>query len=261
MGGIKGVGEAAVEYIIAEREKNGFYTDMFDFISRVIQKSVNKKSLESLAYSGAFDCFTSYHRAQYFNVSEGDKLSGLEKIVSYGQAKQANSIGNRNTLFGNMSAAMEVPIPKIAPCEQWTLTELLDYEKEVTGMYMSGHPLDHFKFELKYYGITRINDFNEIKETLHLQPNPGRGLKVAGLIIDVQHRVTKTGKNFGSFSMEDFTGKTEFLLWSEDYIKFQNYLDKGQNVLLNGTFRPKYNRIMKFMALAIIETINCMTPK
>jgi len=167
MGGIKGVGEAAVEYIIAEREKNGFYTDMFDFISRVIQKSVNKKSLESLAYSGAFDCFTSYHRAQYFNVSEGDKLSGLEKIVSYGQAKQANSIGNSNTLFGNMSAAMEVPIPKIAPCEQWTLTELLDYEKEVTGMYMSGHPLDHFKFELKYYGITRINDFNEINETLH----------------------------------------------------------------------------------------------
>ena len=158
-----------------------------------------------------------------------------------------------------MSAAMEVPIPKIAPCEQWTLTELLDYEKEVTGMYMSGHPLDHFKFELKYYGITRINDFNEIKETLHLQPNPGRGLKVAGLIIDVQHRVTKTGKNFGSFSMEDFTGKTEFLLWSDDYIKFQNYLDKGQNVLLNGTFRPKYNRPdefeFKIYSMSLLETV------
>ena len=124
---------------------------------------------------------------------------------------------------------------------------------------MSGHPLDHFKFELKYYGITRINDFNEIKETLHLQPNPGRGLKVAGLIIDVQHRVTKTGKNFGSFSMEDFTGKTEFLLWSEDYIKFQNYLDKGQNVLLNGTFRPKYNRPdefeFKIYSMSLLETV------
>ena len=246
MGGIKGVGEAAVEFIIAEREKNGAYKDMFDFISRVVQKSVNKKSLESLAYSGAFDCFTAYHRAQYFNVSDGEKLTGLEKIVSYGQAKQANSIGNSNTLFGNMSAAMEVPIPKIAVCEPWTLTELLDYEKEVTGMYMSGHPLDHFQFELKYYGITRINDFNEIRDTLHLQPNPGRTLKVAGLIIDVQHRVTKTGKNFGSFSIEDYTGKTEFLLWSEDYIKFQNYLEKGQNVLLNGTFRAKYNRPTEF---------------
>ena len=111
---------------------------------------------------------------------------------------------------------------------------------------MSGHPLDHFKFELRYYGITNIADFNEIKETLQLQPNPGRAIKVAGLIIDVQHRVTKTGKNFGSFSIEDFSGKTEFVLWSEDYIKFQNYLEKGQNVLLNGFFRPRYNRPNEF---------------
>jgi len=116
----------------------------------------------------------------------------------------------------------------------------------VTGMFMSGHPLDHFKFELRYYGITNIADFNEIKETLQLQPNPGRAIKVAGLIIDVQHRVTKTGKNFGSFSIEDFSGKTEFVLWSEDYIKFQNYLEKGQNVLLNGFFRPRYNRPNEF---------------
>jgi DNA polymerase-3 subunit alpha len=92
-----------------------------------------------------------------------------------------------------------------------------------------------------------------------LQPNPGRTLKVAGLIIDVQHRVTKTGKNFGSFSIEDYTGKTEFLLWSEDYIKFQNYLEKGQNVLLNGTFRAKYNRPTEFEfkihSMSLLETV------
>jgi len=179
--------------------------------------------------------------------------------VNYGQAKQSNSIGNSNTLFGSMSAAMEVPIPKIPACEEWTLTELLDYEKEVTGMYMSGHPLDHFQFELKYYGITKINDFNEIKDTLHLQPNPGRGLRLAGLVIDVQHRVTKTGKNFGSFTIEDFTGKTEFMLWSEDYIKFQNYLDKGQNIVLNGVFRSRYNRPdefeFKINTMSLLETV------
>jgi len=111
---------------------------------------------------------------------------------------------------------MQVPVPKLTKTEPWTLTELLEHEKDVTGMFMSGHPLDHFKFELRYYGITNIADFNEIKETLQLQPNPGRAIKVAGLIIDVQHRVTKTGKNFGSFSIEDFSGKTEFVLWSED---------------------------------------------
>jgi len=259
MGGIKGVGEAAVENIIAEREKNGWYKDIYDFIGRVIQKSVNKKSLECLAYSGGFDCFTNFHRAQYFNITDGEKQTGLEKIINYGQAKQAHSIGTTNTLFGNLSAAMEVPHPKIAICEPWTLTELLDYEKEVTGMFMSGHPLDHFKFELKYYGITKINDFNEIKNTILEQSNPGRSLRVAGLVIDVQHRVTKTGKNFGSFSIEDFTGKTEFLLWSEDYIKFQNYLEKGQNILCNGFFRPKYNRPTEFefkiTSMSLLETV------
>jgi DNA polymerase-3 subunit alpha len=259
LGGLKGVGEAAVDNLIAEREKNGAYTDIFDFIKRVLQKNVNKKSLESLAYSGAFDCFTAFHRAQYFNIPDGERVNGLERIIGYGQAQQSLSAGTTNTLFGDLPAAMQVPQPKIPNCEPWTLTELLDHEKEVTGMYMSGHPLDHFKFELKYYGITRINDFNEIKDTLHLQPNPGKSLRVAGLITDVQHRVTKTGKNFGSFSIEDFSGKTEFLLWSEDYIKFQNYLEKGQNILINGFFRPRYNRPNEFdfkvSTMSLLETV------
>ncbi|MDB5209723.1 MAG: dnaE, partial [Sediminibacterium sp.] len=257
LGGLKGVGDAAVDNIIAEREKNGWYTDMFDFIKRVLQKNVNKKSLESLAYSGAFDCFTTYHRAQYFHIPDTDRTTGLEKIISYGQANQT-AVGSVNTLFGDLSDAMKVQMPKIPNCEPWTLTELLDHEKDVTGMFMSGHPLDHFKFELKYYGITRINDFNEIKDTIHLQPG-NKSLRVAGLIIDVQHRVTKTGKNFGSFFIEDFTGKTEFLLWSEDYIKFQNYLEKGQNVLLNGFFRPRYNRPNEFdfkiNTMSLLETV------
>ncbi|MEN9686226.1 MAG: polymerase subunit alpha, partial [Bacteroidota bacterium] len=259
LGGLKGVGDAAVDNIIAEREKSGVFKDMFDFIKRVLQKNVNKKSLESLAYSGAFDCFTTYHRAQYFYVPDGDRTNGLEKIIGYGQAKQSLSMGTTNTLFGDLSDSMEVQLPKIPNCEPWTLTELLDHEKDVTGMFMSGHPLDHFKFELKYYGITRISDFNEIKEALSLQPNLAKAFRVAGLIIDVQHRVTKTGKNFGSFVIEDFTGKTEFLLWSEDYIKFQNYLEKGQNILLNGFFRPRYNRPTEFdfkvNTMSLLETV------
>ncbi|MES2371613.1 MAG: DNA polymerase III subunit alpha [Bacteroidota bacterium] len=257
LGGLKGVGDAAVDNIIAEREKNGWYTDMFDFIKRVLQKNVNKKSLESLAYSGAFDCFPAYHRAQYFHIPDNDRTSGLEKIISYGQANQSAN-ESVNTLFGDLSDAMKVQMPKIPNCEPWTLTELLDHEKDVTGMFMSGHPLDHFKFELKYYGITKINDFNEIKDTIHLQPS-SKSLRVAGLVIDVQHRVTKTGKNFGSFVIEDFTGKTEFLLWSEDYIKFQNYLEKGQNVLLNGFFRPRYGRVNEFdfkiNTMSLLETV------
>ncbi|MBI2282738.1 MAG: DNA polymerase III subunit alpha [Bacteroidetes bacterium] len=258
LGGLKGVGDAAVDTVIAEREKNGPYKDIFDFIKRVLQKNVNKKSLESLTYSGAFDCFTAYHRAQYFYTPENERQSGLERIIAYGQAQQT-AAGTANTLFGDLSDAMQVQIPKIPNCEPWTLTELLDHEKEVTGMFMSGHPLDHFKFELKHYGITRISDFNEIKDSLGLQPNLGKSLRVAGLVIDVQHRVTKTGKNFGSFVIEDFTGKTEFVLWSEDYIKFQNYLEKGQNILLTGFFRNRFNQPnnfeFKINSMSLLETV------
>jgi DNA polymerase-3 subunit alpha len=256
LGGLKGVGDAAVDTIIAEREKNGPYANIFEFIKR--QRNVNKKSLESLVYSGAFDCFTEYHRAQYFHVPAGERVSGLERIISYGQAQQTVT-GASNTLFGDLAQAMEIQLPKIPNCEPWTLTQLLDYEKEVTGMFMSGHPLDHFKFELKYYGISRINDFNEVKDTIQLQPNPGKSWRIAGLVIDVQHRVTKTGKNFGSFTIEDFTGKTEFVLWSEDYIRFKDYLEKGQNVLINGYFRSRYNQPNNFefkvTSMSLLETV------
>lgn len=198
--------------------------------------------MESLAYSGAFDCFTQFHRAQYFHIPDGDKTTGLEKIIGYAQTK--NSVaGSSNTLFGSLSDAMEIPVPKIPNREPWTLTEKLEYEKEVTGMFMSGHPLDHFKFELKYYNIVPLNDFNEIKESSTLaQANLSKTLRIAGLVIDAQHRVTKTGRNFGILTIEDFNGKTELALWSDDYMKFTNYLDKGKNLLITGFFKTGWKK-------------------
>jgi DNA polymerase-3 subunit alpha len=258
--GLKGVGEAAIEAIIAERNKNGHFTDMVDYIKRVLSRAVNKKSLESLAYSGTFDCFPEYHRAQYFNVGDGDRSNGLEKLIQYAQATQAMSTGTTNTLFGDLPSAMQVPLPKLAACEEWTLTETLEHEKEVTGMFMSGHPLDHFNFEMRHYNFTNIADFNEVKDNLSLYPNQlGKMFKLAGLITDVQHRITKTGKNFGSFVIEDFTSKTDFLLWSEDYVKFQNYLEVGQKVYINGSFRTRFNQPnnfeFKIQSMSLLETV------
>ena len=260
LGGLKGVGDNAIENIIAERNKDGLYTNIFDFIKRINQKSVNKKSLESLAYSGTFDCFPQFHRAQYFNIPDGERQTGLEKIVGYGQIHNSLTTGNTNTLFGDLPQVMDVPPPKISNCEPWTLTELLEHEKDVTGMFMSGHPLDHYKFELKYYGIMQLSDFNEFKDSVTLSAsNAGKPFKIAGLVIDVQHRVTKTGKNFGSFVIEDFSGKTDFILWSEDYVKYQHYLEKGQNVMINGFFRQRYNQpnVFEFKVtnMMLLETI------
>ena len=143
LGGLKGVGEAAIDSIIEERAKKGPYKNIFDFIKRVNQRTVNKKSLESLVYGGAFDCFTEYHRAQYFHVMPGDTVNTLERIINFGNRFQANVQSNTNTLFGE-SMMMEIPTPKIVNCEEWTLTEKLDHEKEITGIFISGHPLDHF---------------------------------------------------------------------------------------------------------------------
>ncbi len=260
LGGLKGVGEAAVEGIIEERHRNGPFSSMFDMIKRINQRTVNKKTLESLAYAGSFDCFKEMHRAQYFYVAPGDTATGLEKIIKFGNVYQTNSTSGSNSLFGDL-AMPDITTPKISNCEPWSLTELLDHEKDVTGMFMSGHPLDHFKFEITHYGITQLGEFNEIKDAVALQSNPGKTLRLAGLVVDAQHRVSKTGKQFGSLIIEDYTGKAEFMLWSEDYARYSNYLEKGKNLFLTGAFRQRFNkaefefRIEKLMLLESIKPI------
>ena len=241
LGGLSGVGDAAISSIIEERKKGGAYKDVFSFIQRVSQRAVNKKSLECLVKSGAFDCFKELHRAQYFFVPPGETMNGIERIIRFGNVYQTSKLQTSNSLFGD-TGMPEIAVPKIPYCEPWPLTELLDHEKEVTGMYMSGHPLDHFKFELKYYGITPLSDLNEIKQSTTLQESSGsKTFRIAGLITDARHRITQKGKNFASLVIEDFTGKSEFMLWSDDYMKFQNYLDNGKNVMITGFFKERYN--------------------
>ncbi len=257
LGGLKGVGEAAIESIIAERKNNGIYHDVFDFIKRVNQRTVNKKSIESLANSGAFDCFKDVHRAQYFYAMPGDTTTGIERIIRFGNTFQANKQTQANTLFGE-SVLPAIASPILPKCNEWTLTEKLDREKEVTGMFMSGHPLDHFKFELKYYGITKLNDFNEIKESnTLLAANKEKNLRIAGLVTDAQHKVSRKGNNFGVIILEDFSGKTELMLFGEDYVRYKNYLEKGNNLIICGCFRTRYNGEdyeFKITSINLLET-------
>ncbi|MEX6687593.1 DNA polymerase III subunit alpha [Danxiaibacter flavus] len=263
LGGLKGVGESAIESILEERERNGNYLDIFDFIKRINQRTVNKRSIESLVYSGSFDCFADMHRAQYFYTLPGETMNGIERIIKFGNVFQTNKQQSSNSLFGD-GMMPEIAAPKLPKCEEWSLTEKLDLEKEVTGMFMSGHPLDHFKFELKHYGIMTLADFNDIKEAPQLQP-ASRNYRLAGLVIDAQHRVTKTGRNFGSMVIEDFSGKTEMMLWSDDYMRFKDYLDKGKNVVINGFFKQRFNSDQfefKVASISLLESLKAaMTAK
>jgi DNA polymerase-3 subunit alpha len=241
LGGLKGVGESAVESIIEEREKNGPYQSIFEMIKRINQRAVNKKTLENLVYAGAFDGFKEMHRAQYFHIATGETMTGLEKIIKFGNVYQTNASGATNTLFGDFAMPDVVP-PKIPNCEPWSLTELLEHEKDVTGMFMSGHPLDHFRFEIAYYGITKIGEFNEFKDAIGLQANPGKTFRLAGLVVEAQHRVSRTGKQFGSFFIEDYSGKSEFMLWGDDYARYSQFLEKGRNLYITGSFRQRFNK-------------------
>jgi DNA polymerase-3 subunit alpha len=237
--GLKGVGENAIQNIIEERNKHGHFTSIYDLAKRVNHRNANKKSLESLVYSGAFDCFTDISRAQYFFQAPGD-IQGLEKILKFGSVFQAQNASASNTLFGNLQMPDIVP-PKLSVCEPWPLAVQLDYEKEVTGMFMSGHPLDNYKFEMRHYNITPLADYVEFKAAVNTHANPAKSFRLAGLVVDVQHRLTKAGKNFAILSIEDYSGKAEFMLWSEDYVKYNNYLEKGLIVMIEGAFRQRYN--------------------
>ena len=259
--GMKGVGENAIESIVEERNKHGKFKDVFDLVRRVNLRAVSKKTLESLIYSGALDCFSDMHRAQYFFQAPGDVLS-LDKIVKFGSVFQSQAAGSANTLFGDLQMPDIIP-PKLATCPPWQLVEKLDFEKEVTGMYMSGHPLDDFKFELTHYNISRLADFMEIKNAADTIPTT-KQFRLAGLVTDGQHRITKTGKNFGIMHIEDFSGKADFAMFGEDYVKYSNYLDKGIIVMLEGAFKQRYNSDnyeFKITKLHLLETVKSLLTK
>jgi DNA polymerase III subunit alpha len=257
LGGLKGVGEAAVENIILERQKTP-YTNIFDFIKRINQRAVNKKTLESLAYAGAFDCFPELHRAQYFCIPSGETATGLERVIRYGQIIAGQQATGTHTLFGDLPTSMEIPVPRIPDCSPWSLTQQLEYEKEVTGMFLSGHPLDHYHFEMKHYGVTSIADFNEFRDSIRMQSNPGRLFRVIGLITLADHRSAQNGNKYGRFTLEDYSGKTEVSLFREEYQRLSPFLTQGSAVFITGYFKPRYNKEefeFKINTVSLAETL------
>jgi DNA polymerase-3 subunit alpha len=226
LGAIKGTGDAAVESIILEREANGNYVDIFDFAKRLNQRSVNKKTYEALALSGAFDCFEGLHRRQYVYAKDGD-VSLIEKAIKYAAKAQLEEQSAQASLFGGSSGA-SMPRPRIEQVEPFSEIEKLNLEKEVVGIYISGHPLDNFRFEMETFCNAACNQLNELD---NLQ---GRDIKLGGIVTGVEHRTTKTGKPFGKFYIEDYSGNTSFALFGEDYLKFKNFLNIGWFLFIEG---------------------------
>lgn len=226
LGAIKGAGDSAIEAIILEREARGGYTDIFEFSNRLNQRSVNKKTFECLALSGAFDCFKDLHRRQYVYSKDGD-VSLIEKAIKYAAKTQLEEQSAQASLFGGTTGTA-MPKPRIEVVEPFSEIEKLNLEKEVVGIYISGHPLDHFRFEMETFCNTSCNQLNEMENLL------GRDIKLGGIVTGVEHRTTKTGKPFGKFYLEDYSGNTSFMLFGEDYLKFKNFLNLGWFLFIEG---------------------------
>ena len=216
MGAIKGVGASAVNAIVSERKKNGNYTSIFDLSKRVDLRAANKKAFDSLAVAGAFDCFNSIHRAQYFN-DIGDGITFIEKIIKHGGKFQANKNSAQVSLFQN-SSDVQVSELQVPDTKQWDTIEKLSREREVIGIYISGHPLDDFKVEMGSFCNANVSMFKSPKNFV------GKELAIAGVITDLEHRVSRQGKGWASFTLEDYVDSFEFRIFGEDYLKFKHFL-------------------------------------
>lgn len=223
MGAIKGVGSNAVESIINERNENGKYESIFDFVQRIDLRQANKKTIENLAMAGAFDDFE-VHRAQF--MYEEDGSTNLEKLIRYGAAFQDSKNSAQGSLFGDFAEEIEIHKPHLPNCQPWSSIQLLNREKDVVGIYISSHPLDDYLDELNFYQNTTLRQLKENQEKLI-----GREVSVAGIITDAQHKVSsKDGREFGIIVLEDYDDQYEFMLFGEDYLKFKHFLQPNMMV-------------------------------
>lgn len=215
MGAIKGVGANAVDTIVQSR-KEAPYKSIFDVAKKIDLRAANKKAFESLALAGGFDCFSNTHRAQYFH-DDGDGITFLEKAVKYGAKFQENENSAQVSLFGDASE-VQIAEPVVPPCEEWNTMEKLAKEKEVVGIYISGHPLDDYKYEMKYFCNAKLEELKELNNFL------GKNISIGGIITKVEHRIAKNGKGWGMFTLEGYDETYEFRIFGEEYLKFRHFL-------------------------------------
>ncbi len=238
LGGVKGVGAGAVEAIVAERQKNGKYKSVFDFVERVNLSACNKKTIESLVYAGAFDLCDTINREQFFAInSKGEQL--LESSIRYGNKYQSDKSLASNSLFGG-EEAVEIAKPEIPKVEKWSAIQKLNKEKEYVGIYLSAHPLDEYFIEISKFGNAETKDLKD------LTPLMGKELRIGGMINSFRTGTTKTNKPFGGFVLEDFSGNHEFMLFGQDFMNFNNFLSKDLCVMIHGVVQEKFADYKRF---------------
>ena len=232
---IKGMGDAAAVAIISEREKNGAYRDIFDFVQRVNLSAVNRKALESLALSGGFDSF-GIKREQYFGQNaKGDTF--VETLLRYGQVYQTEQNQMQNSLFGDMGG-VEITTPPVPTVEPWSTMELLKKERDLVGIYLSAHPLDDYAVVLNHMCSLKCPQVNRDMDKRELASR--EEVSFGGIITAVSSRWTKTNKPFGIVTIEDFEGQGELALFGEEWTKWQGMLQEEYPVYITAKCQQRF---------------------
>ena len=247
---VKGVGTAAVESIIAERKANGPFKDIYDFVERVNYSLVNRKCLENLAYAGAFDSISDFARCKYFGVDLRDSsgITFIEQLMRYGQRFQTEQNNAQQSLFGG-GEHVDIQRPVLPACADWSQLEKLTKEREMVGLYLSAHPLDDYKIIIDHMCKTQLSELE------NLDALKGQEIAVAGMVVGVQNLMTKTGKPWGKFKLEDYNGGHEFALFGKDYENFRKYLFPDYFLFVRGRVQAKpYNdKELEFKIISMVQ--------
>lgn len=250
LGAVKGVGEAAVESIIAERNANGRFKDIYDLMERVNFSAVNRKCFENLAYAGGFDSISGFHRGKFFGADARDNtgVTFIEQLMRYGQRFQAEKNNAQQSLFGG-GGHVDIQRPVLPACADWSQLETLAKEREMIGHYLSAHPLDDYKSIINHMCKTQLTELE------NLEALKGQEIAVAGMVVSVQNLITKTGKPWGKFVLEDYNGTHEFALFSRDYENFRKYLFSDYFLFVRGRVQPKpYNdKELEFKIISMVQ--------
>lgn len=234
LGAIKGVGESAVLQLIEEREQNGLYNSIYDLVERVNLNSLNKKNLEAMAVAGAFDCFPEISRSQYFALDTRG-TSFIESLIKYGNNAKTIRMSSQQTLFGD-SGDFYIAKPEPTECPDWPKLEKLNREKEVIGIYLSSHPLDDFKLEINTFTSATLADLQNLQNWFE------RDVTVAGMITDVKNGISKNGKPYGSFTLQDYSDSFRFILFDKEYIDNSKFFYVGYYLLVKGRVQKRKYR-------------------
>ena len=232
LGAIKGVGSKPVESIVNERKENGVYTSVFDMAIRVDLRLCNKRVFENMVLAGGFDSFGTIKRSQFF-TEDNNNRPFIEIVTKYGARFQENEDSSQVSMFGGDSA-VDIPVPQPPIADEWPTLTQLSKEKEVVGVYISGHPLDDYRLEIdSFCNGCSVRDLNNIDD------NKGKDLSIAGIITSAEHRTTKNGKPFGTFEIEDYTESSKQFVFGENYLRFKHLFTIGTFVFINGKVGPR----------------------